>query len=428
VALPADQFEDSLAAARANLATADGKAYAQRIEARFAEKHRADLARCAESAGPEELAPFTVLMEVGGGGTASRILLRPPTKTAICLRWALREDGFPKPPTAGYWAMLDLDPKEVRGLAVSEPKPTAAPAPSPAPAPATPEAAPRAPAPRPAVTPAPPAAPDPVIDMHLHAMADGPALAKAGLNEKTHREATLEAMKRNNVVKAFVSGFDGTRSAEVLERWRQAAPDRMVASVGFHLDDDRPAPAALRRAYRAGQVGGIGEIFAQYDGLGPDAEALEGYWTLAEELDAPVAIHLGPESGGGGAKYRVALGNPLLLEEVLLRHPGLRLDVMHAGWPMLDAMLAILSAYPGVHVDTGGIAWRLPRAEFHAYLRRLVEAGFGSRILFGSDALEDPGRIGASIEAIRSVDFLTAAQKRDILYANAARFLRLAPK
>jgi len=36
--------------------------------------------------------------------------------------------------------------------------------------------------------------------------------------------------------------------------------------------------------------------------------------------------------------------------------------------------------------------------------------------------------IGIGIEAIESADFLTAAQKRDILYNNAARFLRLDEK
>jgi predicted TIM-barrel fold metal-dependent hydrolase len=36
--------------------------------------------------------------------------------------------------------------------------------------------------------------------------------------------------------------------------------------------------------------------------------------------------------------------------------------------------------------------------------------------------------IGNGIEAIETADFLTQAQKRDILYNNAARFLRLDAK
>ena len=46
--------------------------------------------------------------------------------------------------------------------------------------------------------------------------------------------------------------------------------------------------------------------------------------------------------------------------------------------------------------------------------------------MFGSDVGGGrPEVIGESIEAIESIPFLTQVQKRDILYQNAARFLRL---
>lgn len=111
-------------------------------------------------------------------------------------------------------------------------------------------------------------------------------------------------------------------------------------------------------------------------------------------------------------------------EEPLLRHPRLRVYVMHAGWPMLDDMLAVLWTHPRVYVDMGAINYPLPRAEFHRYLRVLVEAGFGNRILLGSDHMIWPGAIEFGIEAIESAHFLTEAQQRAILYDNAARFLR----
>jgi hypothetical protein len=45
--------------------------------------------------------------------------------------------------------------------------------------------------------------------------------------------------------------------------------------------------------------------------------------------------------------------------------------------------------------------------------------------MFGSDQMVWPGVIERSIAVIAEAPFLTAAQKRDILYDNAARFLRL---
>ena len=51
----------------------------------------------------------------------------------------------------------------------------------------------------------------------------------------------------------------------------------------------------------------------------------------------------------------------------------------------------------------------------------------GKRILFGSDQMYWPDAIGEAIKSVRTAPFLSEEQKRDILYNNAARFLRLAP-
>ncbi|MGH9795590.1 MAG: amidohydrolase family protein, partial [Candidatus Acidiferrales bacterium] len=98
--------------------------------------------------------------------------------------------------------------------------------------------------------------------------------------------------------------------------------------------------------------------------------------------------------------------------------------VMHYGSPLLDEMTALLFSHPQVYVDIGGNNWTYPRKEFHRHLRRLVDAGFGKRILFGSDQIAWPQIIEIAIDSVESADFLTAEQKRDILCRNAARFLR----
>jgi predicted TIM-barrel fold metal-dependent hydrolase len=119
------------------------------------------------------------------------------------------------------------------------------------------------------------------------------------------------------------------------------------------------------------------------------------------------------------------MGNPLLLEELLNRHPTLRVYVMHAGWPFIEETLAMLDLYPQLHVEVGVINWIYPRPQFHAYFKRLFEAGFGDRVMFGSDQMVWPEAIGMAIEGIESAEFLTADQKRDLFYNNAAKFLRL---
>ncbi|MEX2530909.1 MAG: amidohydrolase family protein [Gemmatimonadota bacterium] len=98
---------------------------------------------------------------------------------------------------------------------------------------------------------------------------------------------------------------------------------------------------------------------------------------------------------------------------------------MHAGFPLLDDMMALLYAHPQVHVEVGVVVFTRPREDFYRYLRALVDAGFEDRIMFGSDQMVWPGAIERGIRVIEEAPFLEASQKRAILYDNAARFLRL---
>lgn len=108
-----------------------------------------------------------------------------------------------------------------------------------------------------------------------------------------------------------------------------------------------------------------------------------------------------------------------------MRHPKARVYVMHAGWPYLDEVVAMLHHCPELYIILAWIDWYLPAPEFYSYLKRLVDAGFGKRIMYGSDQMQWPDAIGVAIERIESAPFLTAAQTRDILYNNVVRFFRL---
>ena len=156
----------------------------------------------------------------------------------------------------------------------------------------------------------------------------------------------------------------------------------IFVSEGIHVDARRPDLAALRRSLSASPAAGIGPLLSQSDGVAPDDARLEPYWSLAEELDRPIAIALGPEPRGTSSpSYRIALGDPLKLESVLVRHLKLRIIVVGAGWPFGDAMAGLMWRYPQVSVDIRPLTQALPDAEVQAYVRRLADAGFAERIL-----------------------------------------------
>jgi hypothetical protein len=301
--------------------------------------------------------------------------------------------------------------------------------------------------------------PSPIIDMHLHALhaADQgppPVIICAPYDQIPLRDPRwstdqyfTEFFKKPNCRRPLTSAPDddtlrlrslaylgklnitavASGPADLVEEWRRAAPDRILPALSFGVAD-LPTIDSLRVLHKAGRLAVLGEIGSEYDGVSPDDPKLEPYFALAEELDIPVAIHMGPGPPGAaylGMPFKMRLSDPLLLEEVLVRHPRLRIYVMHAGWPMIDRMIALMYAHPQVYVDTGVIDYTQPRAEFWGYLKRLVDAGYVKRVMYGSDQMVWPDAIPASLEAIERAPFLTPEQKRDILYNNAARFLRL---
>ena len=280
----------------------------------------------------------------------------------------------------------------------------------------------------------------PIIDMHMHAswmryISDGRAIMtrpyypEGSINEPTTvtsdeevLQLTLAEMDKYNIVKGFLS--DDLKN---VYRWVAAAPDRFIPSPMINIKTLRPSIDFLRAEFAEGRIKALGEFTTQYYGFAPNDSVLDPYFSLAEELDVPVLIHtLG--IGAHVPTFRSSLGHPLLLEDVLVKHPKLRLWVENAGYPFLDEIIALMYMYPQVYADLSTISWIIPRETFHDYFEDLIRAGLGKRLMFGSDQMIWPETIGMAVESIESTDFLTEEQKRDIFYNNAVRFLRLGEK
>lgn len=297
----------------------------------------------------------------------------------------------------------------------------------------------------------------PVIDVHVHAMDESfpgggpmcPNEAKFLASDPKTKEAPFGWDTENCTPKLYPSAkgeYLKDMKAEMerlnvtavvfgdpasVKKWQDAMPGRIIPGTSFTagMGSGRVPLDELRQDFTTGGFKVMGEIGLQYEGLSPSDMSVDQYFALAEELDIPVAIHMG--TGGSGRanitspKFRGSMGNPLLLEDLLARHPKLRVQVMHAGYPMIDNMLTLLQANSHVYVDVAGLIWSYPLSEVNRYIQRLVDAGFEDRVMFGTDQMEWPKLMAYSISIIQNADYLTPEQKRDILYNNAARFLRL---
>jgi hypothetical protein len=83
--------------------------------------------------------------------------------------------------------------------------------------------------------------------------------------------------------------------------------------------------------------------------------------------------------------------------------------------------------YPKLYTDLGASLYFNPIVKRYAraFLVQAQEGKFLDRVMFGSDSVKYAHGIGMSIEYLNSLEFLSEKEKRDILYNNAVRFLRL---
>ena len=262
--------------------------------------------------------------------------------------------------------------------------------------------------------------------MHWMANPKGENPIMGPTSNKELLDRNMEILKRRNIYAVS----SGPRE----EEFKAAGKERIYSAWQLPSNIDKwPSPEEVRKVLETGKYKVFGEVTLQYAGISPNDPRFAPYLVILEELDIPLGIHIG--TGPPGVSYFPGMGQHLArmhsafeIEEVALRHPKLRINLMHAGWPLADHLIAVLYNHPQVYCDVGIICYSLPREAFHDYLKRIVQAGFHRRIMFGSDQMNWPDAIEEGIKAIETAEFLTEAQKRDILYHNAARFLRLSQK
>jgi predicted TIM-barrel fold metal-dependent hydrolase len=271
----------------------------------------------------------------------------------------------------------------------------------------------------------------PIIDMHLHAPeviwsdtmictpepCSGAKTQIRDISELLPR--TVEEMQNNDVVLGIVTD----RNLDEVYRWKEYAPSLFFTGIAI-WDPLQPNISFLQNQFQEGRLNIVGEIATQYNGFAPNDPKLDRFYKLAVDQDIPVLIHCAALAGQS-ALFNITDGNPLLLEPVLKKYPNFRIYVENASYPFAQEIIALMNRYSNVYVDVSTITWLIPRKAFHNYLEKLLIAGYGKRIMFGSDQMLWPESISMGIEAIESASFLSQEEKRDILYNNAARFLRL---
>ena len=85
-----------------------------------------------------------------------------------------------------------------------------------------------------------------------------------------------------------------------VQNWIDAMPGRVIPGTSFNglNPGELLSVEELRKDFTTGGFKVMGEIGLQYEGLSPSDLSVDQYFALAEQLDIPVAIHMG--TGGSG--------------------------------------------------------------------------------------------------------------------------------
>jgi predicted TIM-barrel fold metal-dependent hydrolase len=207
-----------------------------------------------------------------------------------------------------------------------------------------------------------------------------------------------EAFRDVEISVAFTIARDRTTVDSALNdrvaEFVAAAPTRRIGFLSIHPE----VPGAedeLERARTDLGLKGIklGPNYQVFDPLGPAALRI---YELAERYGLPILFHQ------GAAPVREAplrYAHPLVMDEVAIRFPELRVVMAHLGHPWQRETIVTIRKHPHLYADISATFYR--PWSFYEGLRLATEWGVLDRLLFGSDfPIATPAETAAGLRSV----------------------------
>lgn len=209
-----------------------------------------------------------------------------------------------------------------------------------------------------------------IIDVHMHSYTsndywDGephPSGANSPKSADEHLTQTIELMDKHKIEYAVISG-----SVESVEKYVQAD----LRFIPDYSDNEQLISInEFEQLVKDGKLKVFGEVAGVYYGRTLSDSIYEPYLKLCEEYEIPVAYH----TGGGPPmtpytccpNFRISHGDPLLIEDVLVKYPKLQVYLMHGGEVFFEHAVRMLSLYRHLYIDVGVLLWVDPIVKDYA--------------------------------------------------------------
>jgi predicted TIM-barrel fold metal-dependent hydrolase len=279
------------------------------------------------------------------------------------------------------------------------------------------------------------------IDVHTHAEiskdghgALGPELFGASetyFKAHGHRQPTIDEMAghyRERRMAAVVFTVD----AEHATGHPRISNEEIAESCAAHADvlipfasiDPHKGRAGVREARRLVEEHGVRgfKFHPSIQAFSPNDPLAYPLYGAIEELGVPALFHTGQTGIGagvpGGGGIRLKYSNPMLVDDVAVDFPELRIILAHPSFPWQDEALAVATHKPYVYIDLSGWSPKYFPPQLVRYANTLLK----DKVLFGSDyPVITPDRWLADFDRLD----IRPEVRPKILKENAARLLGL---
>jgi len=282
------------------------------------------------------------------------------------------------------------------------------------------------------------------IDVHTHAevsasghSALSPALMGASddyFKSEAHRQPTIPEMasyfhERSMAAVVFTvdaehaTGHPRIANEEVAGLCAEY-PETLIPFGSVDPWKGRAGAREVRRLVEEHGVRGF-KFHPSIQGISPNDPTAYPLYEVMEQLGVPALFHTGQTGIGagvpGGGGIRLKHSDPMLVDDVAVDFPELRIILAHPSFPWQDEALAVATHKPYVYIDLSGWSPKYFPPQLVRYANSLLQ----DKVLFGSDyPVITPDRWMADFEKLE----IKPEVRPKILKHNAAALLGLRTK
>ena len=155
-------------------------------------------------------------------------------------------------------------------------------------------------------------------------------------------------------------------------------PTRLYGLHGINAEERMDGVRELERAVK--EFGFVGAHLHTYGfGLPVNDKRYFPFYAKCVELDVPVIMQIGHSAEAMPSE----MGRPILLDDIALYFPELRIVAAHTGWPWVEELIAMSWKHPNIFIGTTAHGPKYWDKSLVAYMNTKGR-GLG-KVLFGTD-------------------------------------------